>query len=235
MLHTYILLPVTRNSSPSAISCYTHTYCCQLQEIPNRLPYHVTHIRTVASCNKFLTLCHIMLHTYVLLPVTTNSSPSAISCYTHSTVASYKKFLKVCHIMLLTYVLLPVTTNSSPSAISCYTHTYCRQLQQIPHSLPYHVTNIRTVANYIKFLTLCHIMLLSYVLLPDTTNSSHSAISCYSHTYCCQIQQIPHTLPYDVTLIRTVDSYNKFLKLSHIMLHTYVLSAFTQISSRSAI
>jgi len=147
MLLSYVLSPGSTNSSRSAISCYSHTYCRQLEQIPHALPYQFTHIRSVDNYKKFLTPCHIMLHPYVLLPV---------------------------------------TTNSSPSAISCYSHTYCCQLQQIPLSLPYHFSEIRTVASYNKFLTLCHIMLLTYVLSPVTTNSSRSAISCYSHTYCCQ-------------------------------------------------
>ena len=158
-----------------------------------------------------------MFLTYVKLPVTTNSSHSAIWYYSHT----YNNFLILCHIMLLTYVLSPVRIHSSPSAISCYTHTYSCQLQEIPHPLPYHVTHIHTVASYKKFLTVCHIMLLTYVLLPVATNSSPSAISCYTHTYWCQLQEIPHALPYHVTHIRTVASYNKFLTLCHIMLLTY--------------
>jgi len=142
------------------------------------MPYHVTHIRTVASYNKFFTLCHIML---------------------------------------LTYVLLPVKTNSTRNAISCYSHTYCRQLQQIPHTLPYHVTHIRTVASYNKFFTLCHIMLLTYVLSTVKTNYSHSDESCESHNYCCQFQQIQHPLPYHVTHIRIWARYNKLFTLWRIM------------------
>ena len=156
MLLTYVLSPVITNSSRSDVSCYSQTYCGQLQQILHTLSYHDTHIRTAVSYNKLLTLCNIML---------------------------------------LTYVLSPVTTNSSRSDVSCYTHTYCRQSQQITNALQYHVTHIRTVASYDKFLTICHIMLLTYVLLPVTANSSHSAISCYSHTYCRQLQQILNARP----------------------------------------
>ena len=138
MLLTYLLSPFTTKSSPSAISCYSHTYCSLIQQILYPLPYHVTYIHTAAIYNRFNTICHIML---------------------------------------LTFVLPPVKTDSTPYAISCYLHSYCRLKQQIQHPLPCHVTHIRTVASYKKFLTLCHIMLLTYVLLPGTTNSSLSAIS----------------------------------------------------------
>jgi len=178
MLLTYALSPFTTNSSHSAISCYSHTYLRQLKHIIHTLTNPVNHIIIVANFNKFNTLCHIMLLTYVLSPVTTISTLSAISCYSHTywrqlqqfppslpyhvthifTDASYI-FHKLYHIMLLTYVLWPDTTNSSHSVISCYSHMYCRQLQQIIHTLKNHVNHIITVANYNKFNTLCHIML----------------------------------------------------------------------------
>ena len=164
MLLTYLLSPATTNSSRSAISCYWHTYCRQLQQIRHVLLYHVTEIPTVTSYNKFVTFCYIML----------------------------------------TYLLSPTKTNSSRSAILCYWHTYCCQLQQIRHVLLYHVIDKPTVTSNNKFVTFCYTMLLTYLLSPTKTNSSRSAISSYWHTYCRQLQQIRHVLLYHVIDIPTV-------------------------------